>query len=81
MILPGPDTTIAVLRRAFDDKSFDRINSTIMTTGRKYAKRTKEATEQRVLDQRTRAVLNAVLNEPRGRPLDAYLFAVRGKPR
>lgn len=63
------------------NKSFDRINRTTMTTGRKYAQRTKEATEQRILDQRTRTVLNAVLNEPRGRSLDAYLFAVRGKTR
>jgi len=52
-----------------------------MTTGRKYAQRTKETTDQRVLDGRTRAVLNTVLNEPRGRCLEAYLPAIRGNCR
>lgn len=47
-----------------------------MTTGRKYVQRTKETTDQRVLDARTRCVLNAVITEPRGRALEAYLRAL-----
>ena len=47
-----------------------------MTTSRKYVQRTKESMDQRVLDARTRAVLNAVISEPRGRALEAYLRAL-----
>ena len=45
-----------------------------MTTGKKYAARTKDtSTMPRLLDQRTRAVLNAISSEPKGKALDAYL--------
>jgi hypothetical protein len=47
------------------------------TTGRKFAQRTKDNTAQRVLDARTKAVLNSVLTERRGAALDAYLRALR----
>lgn len=46
-----------------------------MTTGRKYIKRTKGTGTQRVIDARTRTILNAVLSEPRGSALAAYLKA------
>ncbi|MBS1582282.1 MAG: hypothetical protein JST66_08800 [Bacteroidetes bacterium] len=49
------------------------------TTGKKFAQRTKDTTmQQRVLDARTKAVLNSVLTEPRGAALSAYLRALRG---
>ncbi len=45
-----------------------------MTTGKRFTQRTKErAPEQRVLDARTRAMLNAVLSAPKGKALDVYL--------
>lgn len=50
---------------------------TMATTGKKFAQRTKDTTMQRVLDARTKAVLNSVLTEPRGRALSAYLRATR----
>lgn len=50
-----------------------------MTTGKKYLKRTKEVAAQRVIDSRTRTILNAVLSEPRGSVLDAYLKARSAK--
>lgn len=46
------------------------------TTGRRSAKRTSDKGIQRVLDARTKAVLNAVLDERRGHSLDAYLRAL-----
>jgi Fe(3+) dicitrate transport protein len=49
----------------------------IMTTiGKRYLERTKGKDDQRVLDTRTRSVLNAVLSEKRGKALDAYLKAM-----
>jgi hypothetical protein len=44
-----------------------------MTTGRKYIQRAKDHELPRLLDHRTRAVLIAIGNEPRGKALDAYL--------
>lgn len=44
-----------------------------MTTGRKYGQRAKHHSTDRLLDHRTRAVLSAIGNEPRGKALDAYL--------
>lgn len=69
-------TTIVVLRSACEVVSFTPSTPPAMTTGRKYVKRTKETTDQRVLDARTRSVLNAVITEPRGRALEAYLRAL-----
>lgn len=46
-----------------------------MTTGRRFAKRTKDHSEEHVLDARTKAVLATIAREPRGRALDAYLLA------
>ncbi len=47
-----------------------------MTTGKRFTHRTKDHSDQRVLDARTRAILHAVSNEPRGRVLEAYLRAL-----
>lgn len=48
-----------------------------MTTGRKYAMRTKgNGTLPRLLDHRTRAVLSAIGTEPKGKAVDAYLRAL-----
>ena len=52
-----------------------------MTTGSKYAQRTKDGSVQRLLDARTRSVLNTVLTEPRGKALDAYLRAMAERRR
>jgi len=46
------------------------------TTGKRFAKRTSDKLIHRVLDARTKAVLNAVLDERRGAALDAYLRAL-----
>lgn len=46
-----------------------------MTIGRRFAKRTKDRSEEHVLDARTKAVLASIAREPRGRALDAYLLA------
>lgn len=56
-------------------------NTTAMTTiGKRYMQRTKHPEEQgRILDSHTRAVLNAVLQAERGRTLDAYLRALKGR--
>lgn len=40
--------------------------------------RTKDHSDERVLDARTKAVLSSVLTAPRGKALDAYLRA-RGR--
>ncbi|HQV51488.1 MAG: hypothetical protein IPI00_04610 [Flavobacteriales bacterium] len=44
-----------------------------MTIGKKYAARTKDTKAERILDERTRSVLNAILTEPKGNALSAYL--------
>lgn len=46
------------------------------TTGKRFAKRTSDRIIHRVLDARTKAVLNAVLAERSGTALDAYLRAL-----
>ncbi|MDQ3101542.1 MAG: hypothetical protein M3R08_09150 [Bacteroidota bacterium] len=48
-----------------------------MTTGKKFAKRTSDHVVQKVLDHRTKSILNAVISEPRGRMLSAYLKAMQ----
>ncbi len=48
-----------------------------MTTGKKFAQRTSESSVEKVLDHRTRTILNAVIREPRGRTLSAYLKAMK----
>lgn len=45
------------------------------TTGKRYLERTQDRRASRVMDARTKAVLNAVMNEPRGTALAAYLLA------
>ena len=45
------------------------------TTGKRFAQRTSDKTIHRVLDARTKAVLNALLAEQRGAALDAWLRA------
>lgn len=47
-----------------------------MTMGKRFAQRTKDHSEQRVLDARAKAILHALSNEPRGRALEAYLRAM-----
>lgn len=44
-----------------------------MTIGKKYAARTNDTKAERIIDQRTRSILNAVLAEPKGNALSAYL--------
>ncbi len=48
---------------------------TMATTGKRFLDRTHDRTGRKVLDARTKAVLTAVLNEPRGKALEAYLRA------
>jgi hypothetical protein len=45
------------------------------TTGKRYMDRTHDRSGKKVLDARTKAVLRAVLTEPRGKAVDAYLRA------
>jgi len=45
------------------------------TLGKRYIDRTHDRSSDRILDARTRSVLNAVLKEERGRALEAYLKA------
>jgi hypothetical protein len=45
------------------------------TTGKRYCQRTHDRSLEKVLDARTKTVLRAVLTEPRGRALDAWLLA------
>ena len=52
------------------------INSKAMTTGKKFEKRTSDDSVKKVLDNRTKAILNAVISEPRGQALTAYLKAM-----
>ncbi len=55
-------------------------NTAMTTIGKRYLQRTKHPEEQgRILDSRTRAVLSAVLQAGRGRTLDAYLRATKGR--
>lgn len=51
-----------------------------MTTGKRFAQRTKDHSDQRVLDARAKALLTAILTERRGHALAAYLRAM-GKAR
>lgn len=44
-----------------------------MTTGKRFTKRTHDHSDQRVLDARTKAVLERLAYEPRGHALSAYL--------
>lgn len=46
------------------------------TTGKRYIERTGDRTGCRMLDARTKAILNSVMKEGRGRALDAYLRAL-----
>jgi hypothetical protein len=48
-----------------------------MTTVKRSAKRTNDTSVDNVLDHRTRTILNAVITEPRGRVLAAYLKALK----
>lgn len=52
-------------------------NAITMTIGKRFTDRTKDHTDQRVLDARTRAVLETVSRLPRGKALSAYLRALR----
>lgn len=46
------------------------------TTGKRYFDRTGDPSVRRILDQRTRTVLDRVLHEQRGQRLEAYLMAL-----
>jgi hypothetical protein len=52
-----------------------------MTTGKRFAKRTQDHSDQRVLDARTKAVLERLAIEPRGQALSAYLRVFASSPR
>ncbi len=49
---------------------------TMSTIGKRYIDRTGDRNSDRVLDARTKAILNSVMKEGRGRALDAYLRAL-----
>ena len=55
------------------------ITKAMSTIGKRYMQRTKHPEEGRILDSHTRAVLNGVLQAGRGKTLDAYLRAVKGR--
>ena len=46
------------------------------TIGKKFAERTQDKQMNKMLDASTKAVLSAVLSEPRGAGLSAYLRAM-----
>lgn len=46
------------------------------TTGKRYIDRTHDRSTDRILDARTKAILNTVLKEDRGRALNGYLRAM-----
>lgn len=46
-----------------------------MTTGRRFAQRTKDQRSLHLIDARTKAVLQALATEPRGKAVQAYLRA------
>jgi hypothetical protein len=50
-----------------------------MTTGRKFTIRTKDTSTEKVIDHRTKTILNAVMSERRGHALAAYLKAMGQK--
>lgn len=73
----APITRIDVLPPPLVAGSFAFINTEgRMTTGKRYMDRTKSRGTGRVLDARTRSVLQRIHQEPRGRALDAYLRAM-----
>src|SRR5690606_6446414 len=74
----GPNTTITVLPAGGVVGTFAThlTHWTMTTIGKRFLERTKGKDDQRVLDTRTRSVLNAVLSEKRGKALDAYLKAM-----
>lgn len=53
----------------------------MMTIGKKYALRSKDHCLPRLLDQRTKAILNAIGHAPKGKALDAYLRFALPKPK
>jgi hypothetical protein len=50
-----------------------------MTIGTRTSKQTQDRDLSKVIDHRTRTILNAVLTEPGGRRLGAYLRATNRK--
>jgi hypothetical protein len=80
-MLPATRTPIGVLPWPMDGARFaPSILRAMSTTGKRFAKRTSDKFIHRVLDARTKAVLNAVLNEQRGTALDAWLRAMGPRP-
>jgi len=68
---------IEVWQRGFVQGSFGLAQSLhAMTTGKRFAKRTNDHSDERVLDTRAKALLNALCSEPRGRALEGYLRAM-----
>lgn len=68
------NTVIVVWCGAMEQDSFVASSFTTMsTTGKRYMDRTHDRSTRKVLDARTKAVLNEVLTEPRGRAVEAYL--------
>ena len=68
------NTVIVVWCYGMNAGSFVAPSFTPMsTTGKRYMDRTHDRSARKVLDARTKAVLNEVLMEPRGRALEAYL--------
>lgn len=70
----GPNTSITVLPCSLWKESFvPHQQRKTMTTGKRFLDRSKSIDPKRILDARTRSVLQEVLKEDRGRGLDAYL--------
>ena len=70
-------TPIGVLPKLSEQRTFaSSIPPSMSTTGKRFAKRTSDKFIHRVLDARTKAVLNAVLDERSGHALDAWLRAM-----
>ena len=55
---------------------FVPLNRSTMTIGRKFASKDKTRSMDRLLDYRTRSILQAISTEPRGKALGAYLRSI-----
>lgn len=56
--------------------TFASTDEAMSTTGKRYTDRTGDRSVRRILDHRTRSVLDRVLSEQRGQRLEAYLMAL-----
>jgi hypothetical protein len=75
----GRITVIVVLMPGHAGSNLPSPNPQPMTIGNRTAKRTQDRDLSKVIDHRTRSILNAILSEPGGKRLDAYLRATNRK--